>query len=74
MWQQHATGKRDQHVVEIFAMDADDNRQNVENETSVSDTESTDGMRASTHNPDSDFHHMEPATRREDTINPAVAP
>ena len=43
MWQQHATGKRDQHVVEIFAMDADDNRQNVENETSVSDTESTDG-------------------------------
>ena len=37
----HATGWRGQHVVDIFAMDADDNCKTVENEASVEDDEST---------------------------------
>ena len=39
----HATGRRRQLVFEIFAIDADDNCKHVENETSVSDKESTGG-------------------------------
>ena len=40
----HAIGMRTQYVVEIFAMDVDDDfKKNVENETSVSDNESIDG-------------------------------
>ena len=48
MWQQvhpgRATGRRGQHVFEIFAMDADNKckNENVENEASGEDDESTD--------------------------------
>ena len=40
----HATGRRGQHVFEIFSMDADDKckNENVENEASGEDDESTD--------------------------------
>ena len=39
----HATGKSGEDVVEISTMDVDDDCENVENETSISENESTAG-------------------------------
>ena len=70
MFTSFATGERGQHGVEIYAMDLVDDCTNRENESSVSDHESTgQDPRESTN----DLDHMETATCREDTLNLAVA-
>ena len=65
----HATGQRGQHIVDIFAMDVDDNCKDVENEMSISDKRKHRWRPARTNNDrDNDFDHLESALGREETI------
>ena len=71
----HATGKSGEDVVEISTMDVDDDCENVENETSISENESTAGKPQETNDKhDNDFARVPTATSQEDIVDLAVAP
>ena len=70
----HATGRKGQHVFEIFPIGADDKckMKNVENEASCEDDESTDeDPTESNTQTTTTFDHLETTTSR-DTVSSAV--